>query len=85
VRPGGLWQLTPRGIFEVDTQSGRVRQIFRGDDTGSDGGDLYWTGRLLLAVTNRTISAYPIAATVASGPGGVARGPAATQMRASND
>src|SRR5262249_32635616 len=48
VRPDGLWQLTPRGIFELDPRSGRVRRIFRGDDTGADGGDLYATGRLLL-------------------------------------
>ena len=70
VRPGGLWQLTPRGIFELDPQSGRVRRIFRGDDTGSDGGDLYLTEHLLLAVTNRTISAYPIAATAVGKPDG---------------
>ena len=66
VRPGGLWQLTPRGIFELDPRSGQVRRIFRGDDTGSTGGDLYLTERLLLAVTNRTISAYPSAASTKS-------------------
>lgn len=79
VRPDGLWQLTPRGIFEIDPRSGRVRRIFRGDDVGSDGGDLYTTGRLLLAVTNRTISAYPIAAGAAGG------GTAATKARTSDD
>ena len=82
ILPGGLWQLTPRGIFELDPKSGQVRRIFRGDDTGSDGGNLYLAGRLLLAVTNRTISAYPIAATVAERPGA---DPAATKTRASND
>ncbi len=85
VRPGGLWQLTPRGIFELDAQSGRVRRIFRGDDTGSDGGDLHLSGHLLLAVTNRTISAYPIAATGPAAPGGVGEGPAAIKTRASDD
>jgi outer membrane protein assembly factor BamB len=85
VRPGGLWQLTPRGIFEIDPKSGRVRRIFRGDDTGSDGGDLYLTGRLLLAVTNRTISAYPTAATVAVGPGAVGDDPATIKTRVSDD
>jgi outer membrane protein assembly factor BamB len=85
VRPEGLWQLTSRGIFELDPQSGRVRRIFRGDDTGSDGGDLYLSGRLLLAVTNRTISAYPIAATAAGGPAGVDQGPATTKTRRSDD
>ena len=59
LRGDGLWQLTPRGIFEVDPQSGRVRRIFRGDDLGASGGDLLVTDRWLLAVSNRTISAYP--------------------------
>ena len=85
VRPEGIWQLTPRGIFELDPQSGQVRRIFRGDDTGSDGGDLYLTGRSLLAVTNRTISAYPIASAVAAGRGGLDEGPATTKTRASDD
>lgn len=85
VRPGGIWQLTPRGIFEIDPQSGQVRRIFRGDDTGSAGGDLYLTGRLLLAVTNRTISAYPITAAGAGGPSPVDKDPATTKTRASDD
>jgi outer membrane protein assembly factor BamB len=59
VRPDGLWQLTPRGIFEIDPRSGTVRRIFRGNDLGSVGGDLLLADRWLLAVSNRTISAYP--------------------------
>jgi outer membrane protein assembly factor BamB len=59
VRPEGLWQLTPRGIFELDTKSGEVRRIFRGSDLGSVGGDLVLGDECLLAVSNRTISAYP--------------------------
>ena len=59
VRPDGLWQLTPRGIFEIDPQSGDVRRIFRGKDLGVIGGDLLLTDRWLLAVSNRTITAYP--------------------------
>ena len=59
VRPDGLWQLTPRGIFEVDPETGRVRRIFRGDDAGAAGGDLILTDRWLLTISNRTISAYP--------------------------
>ena len=55
----GLWQLTPRGIFEIDPQTGRVRRIFRGEDAGAEGGDLILTDRWLLAISNRTISAYP--------------------------
>jgi hypothetical protein len=58
VRPDGLWQLTPRGIFKVDPRSGAV-QIFRGKDLGAVGGDLLLTDQLLVAVSNRTISAYP--------------------------
>ncbi len=54
-----LWQLTPRGIYEIDLQTGNVRRIFRGNDLGSAGGDLVLTDRWLLAVSNRTISAYP--------------------------
>jgi outer membrane protein assembly factor BamB len=85
VRPGGIWQLTPRGVFEIDARSGLVRRIFRGDDTGAEGGDLYMTGRFLLAVTNRTISAYPIATTAARGPGKIDGDPATTKTRASDD
>ena len=36
-----------------------MRRIFRGKDLGSVGGDLFLTDRCLLAVSNRTISAYP--------------------------
>ncbi len=59
VRPDGIWQLTSRGIYEVDPASGEVRRIFRGKDLGSAGGDLILTDRWLLAISNRTISAYP--------------------------
>ena len=67
--PNGLWQSTPRGIFELDPRSGNIRKIFRGDDTGSEGGDLYMTPPYLLAVTNRTISAYPVAPAATAKPG----------------
>ncbi len=59
VRPDGIWQLTPRGIFEVDPASGEVRRIFRGNDLGSAGGDLVLTDRWLLSISNQTITAYP--------------------------
>jgi outer membrane protein assembly factor BamB len=59
VRQDGLWQLTPRGIFELDPNSGNVRRIFRGKNLGAAGGDLLLTDRWLLSVSNRTISAYP--------------------------
>jgi outer membrane protein assembly factor BamB len=72
VRPDGLWQLTPRGIFEIDPRTGEVRRIFRGNDLGSVGGDLLLTDSWLLAVSNRTICAYPrraAATQVSAGPG----------------
>jgi outer membrane protein assembly factor BamB len=59
VRKDGLWQLTSRGIYEIDPSSGDVRRIFRGNDLGSVGGDLLLTDEWLLAVSNRTITAYP--------------------------
>jgi outer membrane protein assembly factor BamB len=59
VRGDGLWQLTPRGIYEIDPRTGDVRRIFRGKDLGAVGGDLYLTDLWLVAVSNRTISAYP--------------------------
>jgi outer membrane protein assembly factor BamB len=59
VRPDGLWQLTARGIYEIDPRSGNVRRIFRGKDLGVIGGDLLLTDRWLLAISNRTITAYP--------------------------
>jgi outer membrane protein assembly factor BamB len=59
VRADGLWQLTARGIFEIDPRSGDVRRIFRGKDLGSVGGDLLLAQDWLLAISNRTITAYP--------------------------
>ena len=50
-RPGASSRSTRR--------SGAVRRIFRGEDPGSAGGDLILTDRWLLAISNRTISAYP--------------------------
>jgi outer membrane protein assembly factor BamB len=88
VRPDGLWQLTPRGVFEIDSATGRVRRIFRGEDVGSDGGDLYMTGHALLAVSNRTIAAYPIErAAAASASTSAGAGPRTTAMetRASDE
>ena len=79
VRPDGLWQLTARGVFEVDPKTGRVRRIFRGEDPGATGGDLVLTDRWLLAITNRTISAYP------RGPAAVAGAAAASTNRGSDE
>ena len=74
VRSDGIWQLTPRGIVEVDPQSGNVRRIFRGQDLGTVGGDLILTDTFLLAVSNRTITAYPRRPSTAQ----AARDPAST-------
>lgn len=86
VRPEGVWQLTARGIFEVNPGSGQVRRIFRGDDPAASGGDLLLDGPWLLAVTNRAITAYPRAAA----PARAAHEPAAdagpaTTTRGSDD
>ncbi len=81
VRPDGLWQLTPRGIYEVDPASGDVRRIFRGKDLGAAGGDLLLTDRWLLAISNRTIAAYPRRAARAEAHARV--GPATTKGEAS--
>ena len=81
VRPDGLWQLTPRGIFELDPRTGRVRRIFRGDDAGASGGDLILTARWLLAVSNRAISAYPRGSAAAAAGSTADRGEAASQAR----
>ncbi len=83
VRSDGLWQLTPRGIFEVDPKSGRVRRIFRGEDVGASGGDLVLTDRWLLAISNRTISAYPRGGAGAGRAAG--EGAAASKARGSDE
>src|SRR5262249_28675996 len=59
VRSDGIWQMTQRGVFEIDPKSGAVRRSCRGMDLGSAAGDLLLTDRLLLTVSNRSISAYP--------------------------
>jgi outer membrane protein assembly factor BamB len=81
VRADGLWQLTPRGIYEVDPASGDVRRIFRGKEMGAAGGDLLLTDRWLLAISNRAIAAYPRRAARAEDPARV--GPATTKGEAS--
>lgn len=60
IRDDGVWQLTPRGVFEIDPKTGDVRSIFRGADLGAAaGGDLLLTAEQLLTVSNRAITAYP--------------------------
>jgi len=83
VRPDGIWQLTGRGVFEVDPGSGRVRRIFRGHDRAASGGDLLLTDRRVLAISNRTISAYPRGS--AGAEHAAAGDAAASQSRGSDD
>lgn len=65
VRPDGVRQLTPRGVFDVDPTTGDIRTIFRGADLGAAaGGDLILTADQLLTVSNRAITAYPRGADV---------------------
>jgi outer membrane protein assembly factor BamB len=78
VRKEAIWQSTPRGIIELDPKTGNVRRFFRGKDLGSVGGDLILSGPLLLAVSNRTITAYPRTAS-ASEPS--ARGASASNTK----
>ena len=83
LRSEGIWQSTPRGIVELDPKSGEVRRIFRGKDLGSVGGDLLLSGPLLLAVSNRTITAYPRHASAGGVPPRNAS--ATTSKRVSNE
>ena len=83
VRHDGVWQLTPRGIFEIDPKSGQVRRIFRGKDLGAFTGDLVLTDQWLLAISNRTITAYPRRA--ASAQITSRQDPATTKERASHE
>ncbi|MDG3008275.1 PQQ-binding-like beta-propeller repeat protein [Paludisphaera mucosa] len=59
IRPDGIWQGTPRGVFELDPRTGHVRRIFRGEDLGADAAGLLVTRDRLLTVSNRAITAYP--------------------------
>ena len=60
VRPDGIRQMTPRGVFEIAPETGDVRTILRGADLGSAaGGDVLLTAERLITVSNRAIAAYP--------------------------
>jgi hypothetical protein len=64
VRPviseGHVELFLPRGIFEMDSDDGDTRQIFRGYDHDAGGGTLWRAGDRLVAVSSHTITAYPI-------------------------
>ena len=59
IRPDGLWQATPRGVFELDPGTGVIRRIFRGADLSAEVSDLVTTDDYLLTVSNRAVTAYP--------------------------
>ncbi len=82
IRPDGIWQLTSRGIYEIDPASGEVRRIFRGKDLGAAGGDLVLTDRWLLSISNRTITAYPRRGAGAGAEVSARVGPATTKEKA---
>jgi outer membrane protein assembly factor BamB len=82
-RSDGIWQFTPRGVFEIDSKSGDIRRIFRGNDLGAAAGDLYVTDDLVLTVSNRAISAYPRRAAAARVS--TRENKATSHARASND
>jgi hypothetical protein len=55
-----IYQFTPRGIYEIDKQSGEIAHLFRGADMDSLGGNLMLTPKALVAISNLAITAYPI-------------------------
>jgi len=57
-----LYVFSSRGVFEVDTTTGDpAGQPFRGADLESLGGALWRCGDRLVAVSNLTVTAYPLA------------------------
>jgi outer membrane protein assembly factor BamB/tetratricopeptide (TPR) repeat protein len=54
------YQFTPRGVYEVDKSTGQVVHVFRGADRDSGGGSILTTPELLITVSPRAITAYPL-------------------------
>ncbi len=52
------YQFTPRGVYELDKQTGNVLRLFRGADLDSAGGAILATPKLLITVSNHAITAY---------------------------
>jgi hypothetical protein len=59
--PGHIDLFLPRGIFDMDTSDGDTLRIFRGYEHDSSGGTLWRAGDRLIAVSNRSITAYRVA------------------------
>ena len=58
--PGHIDLFLPRGIFDMDTGDGDTLRIFRGYEHDSSGGTLWRSGDRLIAVSNRSITAYAV-------------------------
>ena len=50
-----------RGIYRISTDTGDVLKVHRGADKDTAGGALFLAGDKLINVTNRTVTAYPLA------------------------
>ena len=51
-----------RGVFQIDTTSGSVASIFRGQDRDSFGGVVFTAGGKMITVSNQAVTAYPLGA-----------------------
>lgn len=55
-----LYVPTSRGIFDIDPANGDIRRIFRGADRDSGAARLILAGDKLIAVSDTTVTAYPV-------------------------
>lgn len=53
-----IFQFTPRGVFEVDKEKGKVVRMFRGSDLDSVGGVIRLAPHIMLTISNLGITAY---------------------------
>jgi outer membrane protein assembly factor BamB len=54
------YQFTPRGIYELDKTTGDVMRLIRGADRDCQGGAILATPKLLITISDRAITAYPL-------------------------
>jgi outer membrane protein assembly factor BamB len=54
------YQFTPRGLYEIDKATGDVVRLFRGADRDCGGGAILTTPNLMITISNRAITAYPL-------------------------
>jgi outer membrane protein assembly factor BamB len=69
------FQFTPRGIYELDKTTGNLVRLFRGADRDSGGGAILTTPTLLITISSRAITAYPLKPVTETTPTAVATGP----------